>query len=324
MASHSEPAHRDIALGGIRLHLAEQGEGPLLVLCHGWPELAYSWRHQLPALAAAGFHAVAPDMRGFGRSDAPEDVGAYTLMHLTGDMVALVESLGERQAVIVGHDWGAPVAWHAALFRPDIFRAVVGMSVPYRPRGPAPPLATLRAAGMHRFYWLYFEEPGVAEAEFERDVAETMRRILATPGFAVKPRNADEILVLPETGGFLDLMKPAETLPEWLGEEELAVMVREYRRTGFRGGLNYYRNIDRNWELTAPWQGATIAVPALFIAGARDAVITGFGRGALAKLPESLPGLRRTLILDGAGHWIQQERADEVNAALLEFLRGLG
>ncbi len=323
MSTQGDIRHRDLVCNGIRLHVAEQGEGPLVLLCHGWPELWFSWRHQLSALATAGFHAVAPDMRGFGSSDAPADIGAYTIMHLVGDMVALVTALGADQAVIVGHDWGAPVAWHAALFRPDLFRAVAALSVPYRPRGAAPPVASLRAAGMNRFYWVYFQEPGVAEAEFERDPAETMRRILATPGPAVPPRAPEEVLVLPENGGFLDMMKPADTLPGWLGEADLAVLVGEYRRTGFRGGLNYYRNIDRNWELTAPWHDAVIAAPALFIAGARDPVITGFGRRALEQLPRSVPGLRRTLLIEGAGHWIQQERPQEVNAALLDFLSGL-
>ena len=320
----SDLVHRDIACNGIRLHVAEQGEGPLVLLCHGWPELWFSWRHQLPALAAAGFRAVAPDMRGFGRSDAPADVQAYSIMHLVGDMVGLVQELGESKAVIVGHDWGAPVAWHAALFRPDLFRAVAAMSVPYWPRGPAPPLAMVRAAGLHRFYWIYFQEPGVAEAEFERDVAETMRRILATPGAAIAPRTPDEILVLPEQGGFLGIMKPVEKLPDWLAEDELAVMIGEYRRTGFRGGLNYYRNIDRNWELTAPWQGARVTVPALFIAGTRDPVISFFGGRGLKQLAQNVPGLKQKLLIEGARHWIQQERPAEVNAALIEFLRGLG
>lgn len=323
MSIDGEIAHRELICNGVRLHVAEQGEGPLVLLCHGWPELWFSWRHQLPALAAAGFRAVAPDMRGFGRSDAPADIADYTILHLVGDMVALVAALGEQQAVIVGHDWGAPVAWHAALFRPDLFRAVAALSVPYRPRGPVSPLAAVRAAGLHRFYWIYFQEPGVAEAEFECDVGETMRRILAAPGRATPPRTPDEVLVLPEGGGFLDIMRHPETLPDWLGEDALAVMVAEYRRTGFRGGLNYYRNIDRNWALAAPWQGATIATPALFIAGSRDPVIAFFGGRQVEQLAQSVPGLRRKLLIEGAGHWIQQERPAEVNAALIEFLRGL-
>lgn len=315
--------HRDLSVNGLSLHVAEEGTGPLVLLCHGWPELGHSWRRQLPALAEAGYRAVAPDMRGFGRSDAPEAIEAYSLPHLVGDMVGLVGALGEREAVIVGHDWGAPVAWTAALLRPDLFRAVVGMSVPHRARGPAPPLHMLQAAGMRNFYWQYFQEPGVAEAEFERDVDDTLRRILGATGFGARRGDPAAMLTVPEGGGFLDLVRRPERLPPWLAEEDLAVMVAEYRRTGFRGGLNYYRNLDRNWALLAPWQDVPIRQPALFVAGASDAVILGFGRQALHALPDSVPGLRRSLLIEGAGHWIQQEQAEEVNAALVRFLDGL-
>src|SRR5882724_4511533 len=158
--------HRTIALNGIDMHVAEAGAGPLVVMCHGWPELWYSWRHQLRALAGAGFHAVAPDMRGFGETTAPDDVAAYTILHNVGDMVALVAALGEKRALIVGHDWGAPVAWHAAMFRPDIFTAVGGLSVPPPWRGRGRPLETLRKEGIENFYWQYFQKVGVAESEF--------------------------------------------------------------------------------------------------------------------------------------------------------------
>ena len=320
----AEATQRDIVANGIRLRVTEQGAGPLVLLCHGWPELAHSWRHQLPALAAAGYHAVAPDMRGYGGSDAPEALETYSLLHLVGDMVGLVTALGVCEAVVVGHDWGASVAWTSAMLRPDVFRAVAAMSVPFRPRGPAPPLAMLRAAGLHNFYWLYFQQPGVAEAEFERDPAASLRRILGGIGSG-RSRDTSQILTLPEGGGFLDLMPEPVPLPDWLPEADLAVMTDAYRRTGFRGGLNYYRNLDRNWELLAAWQGALIQQPALFIAGTRDPVIAGpMGRKALDALPQTVPGLRRTVMLEGAGHWIQQERPDEVNAALIEFLAGLG
>jgi pimeloyl-ACP methyl ester carboxylesterase len=313
-------AHRDIEANGIRLQVAEQGEGPLVLCCHGWPEIAHSWRHQLPALAAAGYRAVAPDMRGYGGSDAPDAVDAYSLLHLVGDMVGLVAALGEREAVIIGHDWGASVAWTCAMLRPDVFRSVAALSVPFRPRGPAPPLAMLRAAGLHNFYWLYFQQPGVAEAEFERDPAASLRRILGGIGSG-RPRDTSQVLTLPEGGGFLDLMPEPVPLPAWLPEADLAVMTAAFRRTGFRGGLNYYRNLDRNWELLAPWQGALIHQPALFVAGTRDPVIVGpMGRHALEALPQTVPGLRRTVMIEGAGHWIQQERPDEVNAALIHFL----
>ena len=181
----SAVAHRVVTLNGIRMHIAEQGTGPLILLCHGWPECWYSWRHQLAAIAARGFHAVAPDMRGFGETDAPDDVHAYTIAHNVGDMVSLVGALGERSAVIVGHDWGAPVAWTAAQLRPDIFRAVAAMSVPYNPRGPMPPLQALRDAGITTFYWQYFQAPGIAEAEFEQDVDRTMRAFLYGQGLSM-------------------------------------------------------------------------------------------------------------------------------------------
>lgn len=311
------PTHHRIAVNGITLALTAAGDGPLVILCHGWPELGLSWRHQVAALAASGFRVAAPDMRGFGGSSAPLPIEAYSILHLVGDMVGLVEALGAERAVIVGHDWGAPVAWHAALLRPDIFRAVVGMSVPHRPRGPQPPLTMLRAAGLERFYWCYFQEPGVAEAEFERDPAATLRRLLHSG-------SEGAFLVVPEGGGFLDNTTDPVALPAWSDAETFAEMSETYRRTGFRGGLNWYRNIDRNWELTAPWQGAKITQPALFIAGARDAVIAGpIGRRALAAMPEAVPGLRMTLMLEGAGHWIQQERAEAVNTTLIDFLRGL-
>ena len=210
---------RTIPVNGIEMFLLEQGEGPLVVLCHGWPELSYSWRHQIPALAAAGFHVVAPDMRGFGRTSAPADIEAYSIFDTVGDMVALVAALGEKQAVIVGHDWGAPVAWHAAMFRPDIFTTVAGLSVPPPFRGRGRPLETLRQSGITNFYWQYFQPPGVAEAEFERDVALTMRTVLAGRGFS----DPSAHLFIEEGKGFLGERRSRDRpLPEWLTEADLA------------------------------------------------------------------------------------------------------
>ncbi|MBN9586444.1 MAG: alpha/beta hydrolase [Afipia sp.] len=307
---------RMIAVNGIEMFVTEEGTGPLVLLCHGWPELSHSWRHQLPALAAAGFHAVAPDMRGFGRTSAPHDINAYSIFDLVGDMVALVAALGESKAVIIGHDWGAPVAWHAALFRPDIFTAVGGLSVAPPWRGRERPLETLAKSGITNFYWQYFQTPGVAEAEFERDVEFTMRAV----NFGV-----DTSLYLRDGFGFLGDPAIERHLPDWISAEDHAHVVETYRRTGFRGGLNWYRNIDRNWELTAPWQGAKIHQPAIFIAGANDSVVTGIlGGKRIAEMDRVLPNLKQKLIIEGAGHWIQQERPDEVNAALITFLKGLG
>jgi pimeloyl-ACP methyl ester carboxylesterase len=312
------PNSRTIAANGIELFLLEQGEGPLVLLCHGWPELSHSWRHQIPALAQAGFHVVAPDMRGFGRSSAPSDISAYSIFDTVGDMVALVSALGEKTAIIAGHDWGAPVAWHAALFRPDIFTGVAGLSVPPPFRGRSRPLETLRDNGITNFYWQYFQAPGVAEAEFEWDVALTMRSLIGQ-GFSHRP----EALFIQDGKGFLGDTGSNGPLPAWLSEADLAVFTQTYKASGFRGGLNWYRNIDRNWELTAPWHGAQIHQPSLFIAGSADSVITGLiGAKRINELERVLPNLTQKLIIEGAGHWIQQERPDEVNAALIAFVRG--
>jgi pimeloyl-ACP methyl ester carboxylesterase len=310
---------RTHAVNGIEMNVAEYGHGPLVLLCHGWPEIWYSWRHQMVALAAVGFRAVAPDMRGFGRSSAPDDAAAYTILHNVGDMVALVAALGEKRALIVGHDWGAPVAWHAALMRPDVFPAVVAMSVPHRRRGPAAPLDMLRKAGKTDYYWIYFQEQA-AEDEFARDPRFTLRRIL-TIGSGDTPREHKMSMYVDRAQGFLGASREDDPLPPWLTEADIAVFADEYRRSGFRGGLNWYRNIDRNWELTAPWQDAVITQPALFIAGTNDAVITGsIGQRALDELEGVVPNVRK-ILLDGAGHWIQQERPEEVNAALIGFAR---
>ena len=234
-----------------------------------------------------------------------------------GDMVALVAALGEKQAVIVGHDWGAPVAWHAAMFRPDIFTRVAGLSVPPPFRGRGRPLDTLRKSGITNFYWQYFQTPGVAEAEFERDVAATMRMVLGRRGFPIRRAPVHR-----GGQGLLADCRSDRPLPDWLTEADIATFAEAYRKSGFRGGLNWYRNIDRNWELTAPWQGAQIHQPSLFIAGSKDSVITGLiGAKRVNEMERVLPNLKQKLIIDGAGHWVQQERPDEVNAALIAFLK---
>jgi len=310
---------RTITLNGIDMFVREQGQGPLVVLCHGWPELSYSWRHQLGALAEAGYRVAAPDMRGFGATTAPAEIEAYTIFHTVGDMVALVGALGERQAVIIGHDWGAPVAWHAAMFRPDVFTAVGGLSVPPPRRGRGRPLETLRKDGIENFYWQYFQAPGVAEREFEQDVDFTMRAV-----FSKGVSNAGMSQMLRPGLGFLGDRNIPRALPPWLSESELANFVAAYRASGFRGGLNWYRNLDRNWDLTAPWQGAQIRQPSIFIAGSEDEVVTGLiGAKRVADMEKVLPGLRQKLMLEGAGHWIQQQCAAQVNASLIAFLRSL-
>jgi pimeloyl-ACP methyl ester carboxylesterase len=326
----TEIRHRMIETNGIRLHLAEQGEGPLVLLCHGFPESWYSWRHQLKALAEAGYRAVAPDMRGYGQTERPEPIEKYTLFHLVGDMVGVLDALGAEQAVIAGHDWGAPVAWHAALMRPDRFRAVIGLSVPFRPRGAAAPTTVMPKTDDAVFYQLYFQAPGVAEAELERDVPRTMRSMLYSASGDVPAGTRSAVAaghavgMVPRRGGLLSASINPDELPPWLSAADIEFYVGEYSRTGFRGGLNWYRNIDRNWELLAPYAGAQIKVPALYVAGDRDLVLAFRGMDQLLPaLPKFIPQLRRTLILPGCGHWTQQERPREVNAAMIEFLQSL-
>jgi pimeloyl-ACP methyl ester carboxylesterase len=321
--------HRFVEANGIRLHIAEQGAGPLVVLCHGFPESWYSWRHQLPVLAGAGFHAVAPDMRGYGQTDRPEAIDHYTLLHLVGDLVGLIDALGAESAVVAGHDWGAPVAWHAALLRPDRVRGVIGLSVPFRPRGPARPTTVMPQTDDAMFYQLYFQTPGVAEAELERDVGRSIRRLLYSasgdvPRSAVTIAGAGGVGMVPKGGGFLDRMRDPSRLPPWLSEADVEFYTKEFARTGFRGGLNWYRNIDRNWELLAPYAGATVTVPALYVAGDRDLVVAFRGMDQLIpNLSKFVPRLRRTLMLPGCGHWTQQERPQDVNAAMIDFLKAL-
>jgi pimeloyl-ACP methyl ester carboxylesterase len=315
--------HHTVETNGIRMHLAEQGAGPLVLLCHGFPESWYSWRHQLRALAEAGFRAVAPDMRGYGLTDCPEAIDQYTLLHLIGDMMGLLDALGAETAVIAGHDWGAPVAWHAALLRPDRFRGVIALSVPFRPWAPPRPTTVMPQTGDALFYQLYFQTPGIAEAELERDVRLTIRKIIhSISGDAPRGRDVGFIGMVPRQGGLLTHVTDPKTLPPWFTEADLDFYAGEFARTGFGGGLNWYRNIDRNWELLAPFAGAPVTVPALFIAGDRDLVLAFRGMDQLiANLSKFVPQLQKTLILPGCGHWTQQERPAEVNAAMIDFLR---
>jgi pimeloyl-ACP methyl ester carboxylesterase len=282
----------------------------------------YSWRHQLQAVSAAGFHAVAPDMRGYGGTQSPEPIDQYTLFHLVGDMAELVRALGETKAVIVGHDWGAPVAWHAALWRPDLFTAVSAMSVPYAPPGYVDILSALEKLGIDNFYLQYFQKPGVAEAELQQDIRGALRRLYYTAGgeMVEKDKGFGRL-----TGGTLlaNTVDP-ETLPAWLSDADLDYYAAEFARAGFRGGLNWYRNLRRNWELSGPWRGQPIRQPSQFIAGSRDGVLRfPAAKSHLEAYPKTLPGLRGSHILEGAGHWVQQERAADVNRLLIEFLKRL-
>jgi pimeloyl-ACP methyl ester carboxylesterase len=265
-------------------------------------------------------------MRGYGRSDRPEAIDEYTLFHLVGDMVGLLDALGERQAVIAGHDWGAPVAWHSALFRPDRFRAVIGLSVPHRPRSPVPPTSVMPRTVDAEFYQLYFQKPGVADAELERNARETILKLLyAASGDAPRLAAAGaDVGMVPKDGGFLTGLPIPSTLPSWITSIDIDFYTKEFARTGFRGGLNWYRNIDRNWGLMAPFAGAKVMVPSLYVAGDRDLVVGFRGMDKLiANLREFVPQLHSTIMLPGCGHWTQQERASKVNAAIIDFLHEL-
>ena len=315
--------HRYLDARGLRMHVAEAGQGPLVLLLHGFPECWYSWRHQLTALAEAGFHAVAPDQRGYCRTGGPQAADQYTILHLAGDVIALMDALGEQRAFVAGHDWGAPVAWHTALLRPDRVRGVIGLSVPYRPRGSRRPVPAMRSQIGDNFYMVYFQQPGVAEAELGRDPRETFTRVLygASGDAPLAPP------LIPPGGGFLDMcgVPPAEPgLPEWLTGHDIGVFAAEYEHAGFTGPLNWYRNLDRNWELTAAWHHAPVTVPALFIAGDRDLVVAfSGGRGMLPRLRDCAPALREPVLLDGCGHWTQQERPHQVSQAMIAFIRDL-
>jgi pimeloyl-ACP methyl ester carboxylesterase len=314
--------HRSIEVNGIRIHIAEAGEGPLVLLLHGFPESWYSWRHQLNALADAGYHVVAPDQRGYGQTDRPPRSEQYTQLHLVGDVIGLLDALGEKNAVVVGHDWGSIVAWDTALLRPDRVRGIASLSVPYFPRMPVSIRAALHGALGERVYMQYFQEPGVAEAELEQDVRATMRRILYgwsgdAPGNPREP-------VLPAGGGFLDIVADTERLPGWLTEADLDFYTREFERTGFTGGLNWYRALDLGWELMAPWHMTAVSPPALYVVGDMDVVVALPGADDLiAQMPALVPNLTDSIMLPGCGHWTQQERPSEVNDALIAFLAKL-
>jgi len=318
-----EVKHRMVETNGIRLHVAEQGEGPLVILCHGFPECWYSWRHQLPALAKAGFRAVAPDLRGYGRSDRPGEMERYTILHDIGDVVGLVDALGARQAVIAGHDIGATIAWQAGLLRPDRFKGVIALSPPFRPRAfgsAGPPTTLMPRTDDAVFYQLFLQSPQ-AEAALGRDIRRTFRgQLYALSGD--KPPSAGEGLppgMMPRNGV---LLPDPPTLPPWIAESDIEVYVAEFTRTGFSGALGWWRNIDRGWELLAALDRAMVTVPALHVAGERDMVAAAFQQ-AIAQQQTFVPKLRPPIVLPGCGHWTQQERAAEVSAAMIDFLRSL-
>ncbi|MFD3326878.1 alpha/beta fold hydrolase [Streptomyces sp. NPDC058701] len=319
----TDPVHRLVPAPAGRIHLVEQGSGPLVLLVHGFPESWYSWRHQLTALAAAGYRAVAVDVRGYGRSSRPEGTDAYRMLELVEDGVAVVEALGERSAVIVGHDWGSAIASNSALVRPDVFRAVGLLGVPYTPRGgPRPSEVFAGMGGEEEFYVSYFQEPGRAEAEIEPDVRGWLVGFYAALSADTMPGPGAPGPYFVGRGGTLRDRFPAGPRPAWLGEGDLDVYAAEFERTGLRGALARYRNMDRDWEDLARFDGAPVTQPSLFVAGGSDPSTTWLA-DAIEAFGTTLPGLRGSHILEGCGHWVQQERPAETNRILTAWLASL-
>jgi pimeloyl-ACP methyl ester carboxylesterase len=310
-----------IETNGIRLRTVVEGKGPLVILLHGFPQCWYLWRHQIDPLIEAGFHVAVPDQRGYGGSDRPESIEAYNIIELTNDVVELADALGHEQFLVVGHDWGAPVAWHTALLHPQRVRAVVGMSVPYT-RWPAGVLTRQETFGDRFWYMVYFQQPGVAEAELEADLRKSLRMTY----FAVSGDAPDKLWFVekPATAKFLDGLVDPEPLPAWLTTADLDYYVAQYQQSGFRGPLNWYRNIDRNVALTPQLETIKLDRPAFFLAGSRDPVLSFGGGDWVDQMDNWVTDLRGKVFIKGAGHWLQMERPAEVTQALLGFLRTIG
>ena len=312
-----------IKSNGQTLRVAVSGDGPLVLLIHGWPESWYSWRHQIQALSAAGYKVAAPDVRGYGGSDKPEPIEAYDMANMTADMAGLVDAMGREPAVVIGHDWGAPIAWNTALLHADKVRGVAGLSVPYTGPGPAPFIEIAKKIYRDQFFYqIYFQDPGIAEAELEADVRDALRKIYYwISGEGLCARTLDN---KPADAKLLDGMEDPGQLPPWMSAEDLDYYVSQFKESGFRGPLNRYRNHYRDFEFLSSHGDRKILQPAAFISGTLEPVLNFVpGVDLIANMRKKLVDLRIVEMIDGAGHWVQQERPDEVNATLLRFLSEL-
>jgi pimeloyl-ACP methyl ester carboxylesterase len=313
-----------IESNGIRLRVALAGEGPLIMLVHGWPESWFSWRHQIPALVGAGFRVAAPDVRGYGGSDKPEAIESYSIKTLAADIAGLIAALDEEEAILIGHDWGAPMVWNTALFSPDRVRAVVGLSVPHLGRGSIPRVEMFRRIYKDRFFYqLYFQRPGVAEAELEADVRSSLRKIYywASGDAAL----AGLKVTKPPDACLLDSLPDPQPFPGWLTEADLDYYTEQFQRSGFRGPLNRYRTSDIDFAQQDEIKDKKIEQPNAFIAGSLDPVLRFVpGVDMVEMMRKQMSDLRLVALIEGAGHWVQQERPAEVNVAIIQFLRGLG
>lgn len=315
-----EITHRQVQTNGISMHVAEAGSGFPVLFCHGFPELWFSWRHQMRFLAENGFRAIAPDQRGYGDTDAPADIGAYSIHHLVGDLTGLLDALELEKVVIVGHDWGGLVVWQAALLAHQRIAGVVGVNTPFFPRTPLKPTDAFRMMAQGGFHYiLYFQEPGVAEAELDPQARRALGSLYQGPNrdLVNLVRSQPAGVFGPAEGGFLDRL-PDMPHGSYLSDEDFEVFVKAFEKTGFRGGLNWYRNLDINWETTGYLSGAKVTQPALMVTAELDAVL----RPEMAEgMRHWVPNLRATKMIKDCGHWTQQEKPDELNQHLLEFLK---
>lgn len=316
------PTHRTLKTNGVELKIVEQGSGPLIVMLHGFPETSYSWRHQVPALAAAGYRVVAPNQRCYPGSSRPDAIDQYTLLHLAGDVIGLIHALGEEKAIVVGHDWGAPVAWATALLRRDIVRGVVGLSVPPQSsllplrRFDSPPVQQYREKFGDEFYMVAFQERGPAEAILHRDIRASLLGMIVK---ANSVHRADSAIGEDNRPEDYDAATPS-----CLTEADLDAFAAEFTDCGFGTSIDWYRNMDRNWELLAPFDGAVITPPALYIRGEGDNMASSIPvPGSVAEQREVAPNAREIVTIPDCGHWIQQEQPAAVTAHILKFAREL-
>ena len=315
-----ELEHNNAFINGLDMHFVTAGTGQAVILCHGFPETWYCWRSQIGVLATEGYTVIAPDMRGFGYTGSPDACDQSTSVDVVGDMVGLLDHLGFSTAAIVGHDWGATIAWTAGLLRPDRFRAIAGLSVPYTARGPDSLPRMLKRVAPPSLYMLYFLEPGVAEAELDADPRTFLRRIFYTNSGEI-PEDAQPVMMVADTGRLTDSLLEPDKPISWLTEADLDVYTEAFVRSGFRGALNTYRSLHRSWELTAAWRDVKIQVPALYVGGSRDIVLSFPGmREAVDNLKDSLPLAEPPIVIEGIGHWVQHEAPAQVNEALIAFL----
>lgn len=320
-----EVTFRRVPTNGIELRVAMMGEGPLVLMVHGFPESWYSWRHQMRPVADLGFTVAAVDVRGYGGSDKPEAAEAYALKELTADIAGLADALGGGEAILIGHDWGAPIVWNTALLYPGKMRAVAGLSVPYLPMGSRPFIDVVQDAFTKRgrfFYQVYFQDEGVAEAELEADVRDSLRRFLyAISGDAP---NGTWPIDKPHGATVLDRLPDPDPFPAWLTDADIDYYVAEFEQSGFRGPLNRYRNHRRDHAYLRPHSKTPIAQPSLFIGGTRDLALKMLpGVDMVEMMKPNLTDLRGAPMLDGIGHWTQQEAPEQVNALLIDWLKGL-